>query len=424
MASGTGFHAGLARAAMALLAGAHGFGCSSGSQAGHGGDTHWLAACGAGAECQSGSCIRGVCTEYCSDGRGCSGRSPAACYSLDSPGLAGLPGEFGPDRPADGICLATCIASTDCSTGQRCHLGACLTDPSRLTAADAGRTVPHDDAGPSETHTSDPLSMDAFEQTPAQPTAPASDFSALSPEIAFDRPIRPPVPERGFVGTGLEHLLGTWGCPPGATRCIRLEITRDEAGRIVGEWVADATDPSSLLELGPVMDPNAPYPPGLSEEQLVTLLHQPLTPGLRLPVFDARFDGTRLRFWTSHAHIWRQWCELQTPHAVPDGQPSYQCVDPEAPPGSIDNRVMALCTSELSAGICQEEDYPVPCNCTGLLRLACSPAVCLCDQDGCSTDYHALQLVYEFEVSEDSMMLVAGQQLGSIWILPRQEVSP
>src|ERR1700753_4517366 len=68
-----------------------------------GGDTHWLGACERDSQCQSGTCLCGICTQGCTGDRGCD-QSGSACFETTSPGVAMRCG--GRALPAaKGICL-------------------------------------------------------------------------------------------------------------------------------------------------------------------------------------------------------------------------------------------------------------------------------------------------------------------------------
>lgn len=110
------------RAAMvvALVAG-----CYPGGGAETGGQTNWLRACRADAECGSElSCVCGACTRACKTGdSSCSDLPDASCVSADEAGSIALCG--GRTPPVTGICMARC-GTASCERGTTCTAGVCV----------------------------------------------------------------------------------------------------------------------------------------------------------------------------------------------------------------------------------------------------------------------------------------------------------
>ena len=92
-----------------------------------GGETHWLRACRADAECGSElQCVCGSCTRACAGDASCNGAKPAACYDMGSPLLL----ERCPGIAAEtlgGVCLPSCdLGGAQCGATRSCVENACV----------------------------------------------------------------------------------------------------------------------------------------------------------------------------------------------------------------------------------------------------------------------------------------------------------
>lgn len=362
-----------------------------------GGDTHWLAACDADAQCERGRCLCGICTEPCADSGACSGAVVAECYDADSPGVERQCGAR-VIAEAEGICLAVCEDDLDCPQSTRCMAGACISDAAG-DGSDAGTGA----------------GMAPVIEAPALPETRAEQFADLQPEVDFDTPVAFPLPRTTMAETS-DTLIGNWrerDCPAEqpAQTCLRLEIVRsDEGGTITGRLFWDPLDPVLATTRPPPQDADSWYPPDAPEGALSDLLWT-RDPAIGYTMLDAELDGGRLIFWFSPLEVWSEWCALQTSYRHEGGEPHYQCIPPpdalEAATPELGKQV--LCTNELSNGICELGDQPAPCNCvtdageSSYDSPLCSPAACHCDADGCVTNWHARRNWIELRVDGDRM---------------------
>lgn len=375
--------------------------CDSGG--GAGGETHWLGACETDADCGGGQCLCGVCTRVCKADGDCAGRSRRGeCFETASPGLATRCAGASP-KVAPGICLATCSGDADCPARERCLLGACVPTSQEVDAATAK------DAGPSTGET-------------------ATKYVHVDAGASFGDPVE--VPEPRTTLEGAESLVGTWaqlnadGSPCSSDNyddprnasvravCAHLEITRDDAGGIVGHlYYLERNPPSNSFPAGPfppASDGSSGYPTGV-DPKLYGNLHDNAA-GVRYRVLDGVFDGKSLQFWYSPLDLWTDWCAMQTPYPFQlDGVRGYRCVPSDATEENTDQGKFALCTSALDFGVCESAPgVVIPCICKkdgGLLDLACreNRTACSCNAKRCRAGLRADAKSWKLGVSGDTM---------------------
>jgi hypothetical protein len=125
--------------------------------------------------------------------------------------------------------------------------------------------------------------------------------------------------EAKVLGSALSDYAGTWegyaeaySFDDGTDR-VRLEMGADGRGEL---WVGSA---------GPLAPPEADrgYPPSspneTEEDRLVS--------GYPYPIVDGAIEETRIRLHSSSGDVYREWCELMTPHLVTNATPShYACL--------------------------------------------------------------------------------------------------
>lgn len=378
---------------IALLTIASVSGCKSSDGPEVGGDTHWLAACDGDSHCQRGLCICGICTAACDDDAQCEGGRSAACYQSASPGVQQhCTAARAMVAEAEGICLARCADDVECADGERCIGGACVRAAQPPTAADAGVIDP----------TAPPL-----------PQTRASEFAELEPDVSFDEPAAVPEPRTTFEVPDevVPALLGTWrlgDCSESYPACPWFEIVQQQdTGEVAGRFHWEPNQDTDPLELPDEIDPGAGYPPGVDPVHYDGLLTNPLPAGFRM--LDARFQGDVLSFWVAPTELWEPWCALQTSYANPGGDPAYICVQPDqvGPDSPVDLGRQALCTSELTAGVCDGDRGPVACSCyrdgQPIGGPLCSAAFCHCDAGGCRANLHARRQWVELRLKHGTL---------------------
>jgi len=347
-----------------------------------GGETHWLMACGADAECGDGlQCVCGSCTRACASDASCEGSKPAACYDMGSPLLLqrcpGIAAEA-----LGGVCLPSCsMGGAQCGSTRSCVENACL-------PADESSSSPSGDAG------SDAVGPVAL--------PPISDFDAVEADILWSEAIT--LPERSVTieGADAPELVGTWtarGCdaarvvgPAEVPGCRQLVIRSDGAG--VTGHLQFLTDPPAL-PLPPV-DPDAGYPPGLSADEVSFLSWLPVA-GVAYRLRDGRFHDGIFEFVWSPFDVFRDWCAAQTPQLWSlEGHRYYFCApqDPETQ-AQLDSAKLDLCLHpELRPG-CDDG--------SGQSGACLSIAACRCEPDRCEVDTQLIFVRGRFAVEGSSM---------------------
>jgi hypothetical protein len=185
-----------------------------------------------------------------------------------------------------------------------------------------------------------------------------------------------PVPTPGIIADEASKLpTGVWlGETSKAIACsttsrrITLQITPDD-----GSGPAQATIVFGDNDrVPPVEDPDQSYPPGISEEEAHCRSNNP-TPGFAYAVRDGRMSSSgRFDFRVAVAEPYIPWCALQTSTHAGDGVAGYLCI-PE-----LDTEQSFDCYSAQDRSNCIVPE--------GKLRLCRHGGICLCFQDGCTTD--------------------------------------
>lgn len=147
--------------------------CKSGEGPVLGGETNWLAWCKSDAECDSGTCVCGVCSTACDGGQPSCAAGPAdsSCFARGSFAHSALCGE----DSAEGVCLPACATDSDCDEGRVCQFGACSPGDAAPGASTAAPASP-DEARQSALSSFTNVWFEAFSVLP-QPVNPAFSCS-------------------------------------------------------------------------------------------------------------------------------------------------------------------------------------------------------------------------------------------------------
>jgi hypothetical protein len=153
------------------------------------GQTHWLTACNADAECGPLSCICGVCVAPCDGAGRCAVRGrDTECRERDAAPVVAMCAGQAPSP----ICLESCRGG--CPADQRCDDGVCVVDPE---GRDAGGPNSEGDSGGADASTvadasaadastgTDASAPDAASASDAGVRFTCSELPAVSPQ--FDR---------------------------------------------------------------------------------------------------------------------------------------------------------------------------------------------------------------------------------------------
>ena len=369
-------------------------GCGSNQRREVSGETHWLAACAQSEECARGECICGMCTERCQGDNDCSGKTPAQCYDVASPGLQDHCDSALRER-GGAVCIATCEQDGECPTGNVCRAGACTPREPVSPLSTAPPVACERDADCSTGE------LCANLRCAASADVKASDFLGASPgTVDLKEPIRPPDPTLWVQGATPE-LMGTWqqqNCSP----CLVLSIQTDaESQRIVGQLTraSEPGDRDAGLVLPTTLDPDVGYPPS-DLVRYADVLWNGL-PDHAYQLYDARLSGSEFSAWYSFLDLWGDWCALQTPTRIEvAGYARYVC-SPDILDTRVDFGKRVLCTSADMSGCTPAEDaqqqplscrdpesaqcmFEKQCVCnTDFTSELCSPAYCECDATTC-----------------------------------------
>lgn len=345
------------------------------------GETHWLEACVVDEDCGGGACICNVCTATCDGDASCqAAATPARCFHTRS---ASLELACADGEAVDGvaICLADCTSDADCFDAQSCQQGACIPAPPSAKSVD--------------------------DIADAKPGLDPRAFLDAQVSLDFTQPHVVPVPQLVLTGNYPE-LAGEWqeSCDGETDHtsieahhsgCMRmlLEPSADGSG-LVGVVTFTGGDAETNRVAGPFEPASAPtegYPPGM-EPSDHHALYQIEVPGVTYRVFDARYDGAELSFWTSPRDLWTAWCELQTSYPVTvNGNDRYRCVPSDATPGSVGVEKFQLCT---------EWDVP-ECDSSADNPISCAGSACTCGPDGCTSAIHRTRWVYTLTLQDETM---------------------
>jgi hypothetical protein len=197
------------------------------------------------------------------------------------------------------------------------------------------------------------------------------------------------------LGSALSDYAGSWKGRTEAfefadgTDTVTVEIAGDGSGELV---LGDA----ALL---PPPDPNHAYPPGDSKgypEKPV----QGVVPGFAYPIADAVVGDNRIRMHSSSGELYREWCDLMTPHLVANATPAYYACLPFAGFGTND-------AGECTNG--ENLDQVIDCGVTSCL------AACECSEDDCHVNEGFAQpdIQIDARLEDDGDSFVGTLVLGS-----------
>lgn len=105
-----------------LMLATFGTGCGTNGEPRTGGQTNWLRACQADAECGNLKCLCGACTQTCDTDASCSALPGASCVPAAGTAATALCSGSAPSYP--GLCLPEC-PSDGCASGTSCVAGVC-----------------------------------------------------------------------------------------------------------------------------------------------------------------------------------------------------------------------------------------------------------------------------------------------------------
>jgi hypothetical protein len=328
-----------------------GGGCSGKRGPEVGGESHWLASCGADRDCGDGQrCLCGTCTHACSTDTACAG---GLCYNASSPLL--LERCDTASLPSQGICLLECTSDADCGSARTCEQGACLT-----RAGDAGS-----------------LELGG----------------SVSDQVDWTSPVQEPALETTIAGADAS-LLGTWheaACDETAREnkssgCAWLVIAAASGNALTGTLYF-GLEPQAWL-FRPASDPDHGYPTELPPDSYVGQLG--LQRGVAYRVLDGVLQDGHFTFaWSPYA-LWQDWCALQTPFEWHVGERSFYFCVPQDPAAqaAIDTGKDRLCTSPDFGPLCRDDQgNSLPCLCTGPDASGrCTPAFCHCTAARCDAN--------------------------------------
>jgi len=173
------------------------------------------------------------------------------------------------------------------------------------------------------------------------------------------------------VGSALSDYAGTWDGYAEAfefsdgTDAVHLALDADGTGEL---WLGEA-DPL------PPPDADQAFPPGRG-----MTFKEGIPPGAAAgfgyPIADGAVEDNRLRMHSSTGELYREWCDLQTPHLVQNAMPSYYACLPFASFGFIDE------TGECVTGATFED--VIDCGLSDCL------SICECSEDDCAVSPNAL----------------------------------
>ncbi|HMI91632.1 MAG TPA: hypothetical protein VK509_09735 [Polyangiales bacterium] len=123
--------------------------------------------------------------------------------------------------------------------------------------------------------------------------------------------------EDRVVGSALSDYAGTWD---GYAEAFEFSDDTDGVHLVMG---ADGTGELWLGEADPLPAPEADhaYPPGTRTAK--ETLPSGAVAGFGYPIADGEVDDNRLRMHSRSGEVYREWCDLQTPHLVVNATPSY-----------------------------------------------------------------------------------------------------
>jgi hypothetical protein len=165
------------------------------------------------------------------------------------------------------------------------------------------------------------------------------------------------------LGSALSDYEGTWEGYAEAyqwddgTDTVRLELGPDGTG------VLEVGDAAPL----PPPDPTRGYPPSVTS--FYEGVPESLASGYTYPVTDGAVEDNRLRMRSNSDDLWREWCELMTPHLTENTMPAYYACLPIA--GWGEDPTTGTCVTGINS------DIPIDC---GLPRCLTQ---CECTEQSC-----------------------------------------
>jgi hypothetical protein len=170
------------------------------------------------------------------------------------------------------------------------------------------------------------------------------------------------------IGSALSDYAGSWSGYAEAfefsdeTDAVRLMLGSDGTGEL---WLGEA-DPL------PAPDPDRGYPPG-PPRTLKEIVPHGAVAGFPYPIADGVVEDNRLRMHSSSGELYREWCDLQTPHLVTNAAPPfYACLpfsgfgtnrDDQCTNGpNLEDVIDCGLTECLSSCECSEDDCAVSPN--------------------------------------------------------------
>jgi hypothetical protein len=198
------------------------------------------------------------------------------------------------------------------------------------------------------------------------------------------------------LGSALSDYAGTW---QGRTEAFEFSDGSDTV------TIEIAANGSGELRLGdtpelPPPDPSHGYPPNDAETYPGKPL-QGVAPGFAYPIADAVVGENRIRMHSSSGELYREWCDLMTPHLVTNATPTYYACLPFAGFGTTDNK--GECTNG------ENLDQLIDCGLTLCLSM------CECSQDDCHVNEGFVQpdIQIDARLEDDGDSFVGTLVLGS-----------
>jgi hypothetical protein len=125
--------------------------------------------------------------------------------------------------------------------------------------------------------------------------------------------------EDRVVGSALSDYAGTWDGYAEAfefsdgTDAVHLVLGQDGKGEL---WLGEA-------EPLPAPDADRAYPPGAPGPGKSESVPYGAVAGFGYPIDDGEVEDNRLRMHSSSGELYREWCDMMTPHLVTNATPTY-----------------------------------------------------------------------------------------------------
>jgi hypothetical protein len=175
--------------------------------------------------------------------------------------------------------------------------------------------------------------------------------------------------EDHVVGSALSDYAGTWD---GYAEAFEFSDGSDAVHLVLGE---DGTGELWLGDADPLPPPEADlaYPPGADGLAKSETVPYGAVSGFGYPIDDGEVEDNRLRMNSSSGELYREWCDLMTPHLVQNATPTYYACLPFAGFGfndagectngaDLENVIECGLTDCLSRCECSEDDCAVSAN--------------------------------------------------------------